>query len=41
MSNIVEMLIQGESIQQLVEHGYGQLVEALLSNEGKVYTKKG
>ena len=33
-------LIQ-ELIQKLIEKGYGELIEALLANEGKVYTKKG
>ena len=30
-----------ELLQKLTKHGFGDLVEAMLSNEGKVYTKKG
>lgn len=39
--NMVEILEQQEIIQKLVAGGYGELVDAFLSNEGKVYTKKG
>lgn len=38
MSEIFE---REELIQKLVENGYGDLIEALLLNETKVYTKKG
>lgn len=30
-----------ELIQKLIDHGYGDLVECLLSEESVVYTKKG
>ncbi len=39
--NCIEELETQELIKKLVEKGYGELVEALLLNEGKVYTKKG
>lgn len=39
--NFSENIERQELIQKLVDRGYGELVEALLSNEGKVYTKKG
>lgn len=38
---MVDLLERGELIQKLIESGYGELVEALLYNENKVYTKKG
>ena len=38
---MIEILERNELIQKLVDNGYGELVEALLYNEGKVYTKKG
>ena len=41
MANMIELLERTELIQKLVDSGYGELVEALLYNEGKVYTKKG
>lgn len=41
MVNMIELLERTELIQKLVDSGYGELVEALLYNEGKVYTKKG
>jgi len=41
MANMVELLERTELIQKLIENGYAELVEALLYNEGKVYTKKG
>jgi hypothetical protein len=37
----VEMLERQELIQKLIDHGHGPLVDAMLSNEGKVYTRKG
>lgn len=40
-SNILEVLEQQELLQKLIDRGYGPLVEALLMNENKVYTKKG
>ncbi len=39
--NILEVLERQELFQKLVDRGYGKLVEALLMNESKVYTKKG
>jgi hypothetical protein len=39
--NTLEVLEQQELIQKLVDKGYGELIDALLSNEAKVYTKKG
>jgi hypothetical protein len=37
----IEVLEQQELIQKLIDQGYGELVDALLSNESQVYTKKG
>ena len=37
----LEVLEQQELIQKLVDQGYGELIDALLMNEAKVYTKKG
>jgi nucleoside-diphosphate-sugar epimerase len=39
--NLTDLLEQQELIQKLKERGHGELVEALLENENKVYTKKG
>jgi hypothetical protein len=39
--NPIELLEQQEIIQKLVDKGYGDLVDMLLMNESKVYTKKG
>jgi nucleoside-diphosphate-sugar epimerase len=39
--NLIEILERQELIQKLVDKGYGPLIEALLLNETKVYTKKG
>lgn len=41
MPKVVENLERQEQIQKLIDSGYGSLVEALLYNETKVYTKKG
>ncbi len=41
MKSHTEVLEQQEQIQKLIEAGYGELIDALLSNESKVYTKKG
>lgn len=41
IKNSIESLEQEELIQKLIENGYGELIEALLMNENKVYTKKG
>lgn len=39
--NFIDILEQQELIQKLVDAGYGHFVDKLLSNESKVYTKKG
>ena len=39
--NFTEILEQQDVIQKLVDKGYGELIDALLMNESKVYTKKG
>jgi len=39
--NLVDLLEREELLQKLQKAGYGDLIEALLSNEKKVYTKKG
>ena len=36
-----EILERQELIDKLRQHGYGELIDALLDNERKVYTKKG
>jgi hypothetical protein len=41
MANMIELMERTELIQKLVDSGYGELVEALLYNESKVYTKRG
>ena len=40
-SSVVDLIEQQELIQKLKDCGYTDLVESLLSNENKVYTKKG
>lgn len=40
-SNPIDVLEQQELIQKLIDAGYGELVDSFLSNESKVYTKKG
>lgn len=40
-NSVTDVLERQELIQKLVDKGYGPLIEALLMNEGKVYTKKG
>ena len=37
----LEVLEQQELIQKLIDAGYGEMVDALLMNENKCYTKKG
>lgn len=37
----LEVLEQQELIQKLIDAGYGELIDALLMNENKAYTKKG
>lgn len=39
-SNTLEELEDQELIDKLIKKGYGDLVEALLTNESEVYTKK-
>jgi len=39
--NFVDILEKQEMIQKLIDKGYGKLIDALLLNENKVYTKKG
>jgi hypothetical protein len=40
-SNVFHQLENQELIQKLIDNGYGDLVDAFLLNDGKVYTKKG
>lgn len=39
--NLIEVLEQQEIIQKLIDKGYGELIDTLLTNESQVYTKKG
>ncbi len=39
--NMIEVLERQELLQKLIEAGYGEFIENLLTNENKVYTKKG
>lgn len=41
MKNGLELVEINELIDKLKKHGCEELVEALLNNEGEVYTKKG
>ena len=41
MSNILNDIERQELIQKLIKSGYGNIVQVLLENENKVYTKKG
>lgn len=41
MANIEELLVMDELIKKLLDNGQGKLVDVLLSNEAKVYTRKG
>lgn len=41
MKNQMAVLEVQELIQKLIANGYGDIVDCLLSNENKVYTKKG
>jgi hypothetical protein len=41
ISNSFDQLENQEMIQKLVDSGYGNIVDAFLLNDGKVYTKKG
>lgn len=40
-SNNLELLETDELIQKLIKNGFGNLVDILLNDEKKVYTKKG
>lgn len=40
-ASMLEELERQELIQKLIDNGYEELIEALLLNESKVYTKKG
>ena len=40
-SNFFEQFENQELIQKLIDNGFGDLVDAFLLNDGKVYTKKG
>ena len=39
--SIFEHIENQELIQKLIDNGFGKLVDAFLSHDGKVYTKKG
>jgi len=41
VANPMEILENSELIDKLRKRGYGELVDCLLDNEDKVYTKKG
>jgi hypothetical protein len=41
MSNIIDDMERQELIEKLIKSGYGDIVQVLLENENKVYTKKG
>lgn len=38
--NMIDEIERQELIKKLIAKGYGELVEALLSNENKCYTKR-
>lgn len=40
-SSLIEMLERQELIEKLCDKGHKKLIEVLLDNEKKVYTKKG
>lgn len=40
-SNLTDQIEKQELLQKLIDKGYGNLIDALLSNEKEVYTKKG
>jgi hypothetical protein len=40
-SSFFESLERQELIDKLRENGYGEMIDALLENENRVYTKKG
>jgi hypothetical protein len=39
--SLIEVVEEQELIQKLIERGCGKLVDALLTNDSRVYTKKG
>lgn len=39
--NFIDVLEKQELIQKLIDNGFGELVDTLLLNENKAYTKKG
>lgn len=41
ITNSFDQLENQELIQKLIDSGFGDLVDAFLLNDGKVYTKKG
>jgi hypothetical protein len=41
ITNTFDQLENQELIQKLIDSGFGNLVDAFLLNDGKVYTKKG
>jgi hypothetical protein len=41
MSNIIDEMERQELIEKLIKNGYGDIVNILLENDNKVYTKKG
>ena len=41
MSEITNEMERQELINKLIENGFGDIVQVLLENENKVYTKKG
>lgn len=38
--NITDVIERQELLQKLIDHGYGELVDCLLSNDQKCYTKR-
>jgi hypothetical protein len=40
-NDLLEVLERQEIIEKLSNQGFGELIEGLLANENKVYTKKG
>ena len=41
MSEFITEIEREELIKKLIENGFGDIVQVLLENENKVYTKKG
>ena len=39
-NNLTDVIERQELIQKLIDRGYGELIEALLLNENKCYTRK-